>query len=211
MIVDNPQDFLWIALQELEKYLIIEEKYFSFSSYSPLTKVIQKSLHQCGWKYFSDTSAAAAVISFRSLLHPTDPSFTLIKGGNILDLRFSRLSSLWKDMRKNSPASSLMTTIAFGRKRPFLPSGQWASVYGDGKQMDRLSLKKTLHKTYNTNAGQVQVRIKDGMAWVLDSSCRHKICRLSSPASFAGETIICAPNRFLLKIERSHRVDTSIG
>lgn len=211
MIADNPQDFLWIVLQELEKCLHIEEKNFSLSSSSPLGQSVIESLRKIGWKYVLDSSSATSVISFHPLFHPADPSFTLIKEGNIVDVRLHRLASLWKFMRKNRPSSSLMTEVALGNKKTFFPSAQWVSVYGDGKRMDRLSLRKNLQKTYHTYAGQVDLGIKDGTVRVLDSSCRNKICCLTSPASLSGETIICAPNRFLLKIERSQYVDTSIG
>lgn len=211
MITDFPQDFLWIILQALEKYHLMEEKSFSLSGHSPCDKAIQKSLRTRGWKYLPDPERAAVVLSFQLLLQPAAPSFTLIKGGNILDIRSLGLDSLWKTMRKDCLSSSLMTMVSFDKKRAALPIGRWASVCADGKHLDSLSLKKNIIKSYQTKSGQVIVRIKGGKASVLESSCVHKVCCLSAPASFTGEHIICAPNRFLLKIDRSHLVDTSIG
>ena len=211
LITDSPQNYLWSILQTLEKYYLLEEKSFSLSGHSPCDGAIQKSLHIRGWKYLPDPDRAVAVLSFQLLLQPAAPSFTLIKGVNILDLRSFGLDSLWKTMRKESLNSSLMTTVSLGKKSPVLPIGRWVSVCADGRHLDSLSLRKNIIKSYQTKSGQVIVRIKGGKASVSESSCVHKVCCLSAPAYFTGERIICAPNRFLLKIDRSHLVDTSIG
>lgn len=211
LITNNPQDFLWILLQILEKFHSIKDKRFSFISSSPLTEPIEKSLYAGGWKRIHNSMLPSVVISFQSLLQPAAPSFTMIKERNILDIRSSGLYSLWKEMRKGGQRSSLATIASFYKKKPFLTSGQWVSIYKEGKQLDSLSLKKTTTKTYDTKTGFVTVKIKGGKASATDSSCLHKVCCSSPPASLSGEHIICAPNYFLLKIERSPLVDTSIG
>lgn len=211
LITDNPQDPLDIILRKLEKFHFMKDRNFSFSSFSPFNEPIQRSLQARGWKYLPDYKVASAVISFQSLLHHASPSFTLIKDGSILDIRCLGLDSLWKNMRKESQNSSLTTIASFGKQSPFLSLGHWVSIYADGKQLDSLSLKKNVKKSFYTKKGFVTVMIKGGKASVLESSCRHKVCCSSTPASLAGEHIICAPNRFLLKIDRSSLVDTSIG
>ena len=211
MITDCPQSYLWVILQTLEKYFLLDEKSFSFSSHSPCDEAIQKSLHTRGWSHLPDPERAVVALSFQPLLQPTAPSFAFIRGTNILDIRSLGLDSLWKTMRKDSLSSSLMTMVSLGKKRPVLPIGRWAFVYADGKHLDSLSLKKNIIKSYQTKSGQVIVRIIGGKASVLESSCLHKVCCLSSPAYFTGQNIICAPNHFLLKIDRSPLVDTSIG
>ncbi len=211
LITDNPQDLLWIILQKLEKFHFMKERDFYFSGPSPFNEPIQRSLHARGWKYLHDSMCTSVVISFQSLLLPTAPSFTLIKEGDILDIRSLGLDSLWKNMRKDSQRSSLTTIASFGKRSPFLTFGHWVSIYSDGKQLDSLSLNKNITKSYHTKTGFVTVRVKGGKASVLESSCLHKVCCSSAPASLSGEHIICAPNRFLLKIDRSSLVDTSIG
>lgn len=211
MITDSPQDFLWIILQELEKHHLIEERSFSFSGSSAFEKAIYKSLLQKGWIYYPDPLKTSFILSSQLLLHSVNPSFTFIKDGNVLDIRSRNLSSLWKGMQKDGHRSSLVTIACFNTKRRSLPRGRWASVYVYGRQVDRLSLKKKTSKTYLTKQGNVAVEAEGGQAKVSESSCSQKICCLSAPASFCGERIICAPNHFLLEIERSSFVDTSIG
>lgn len=211
MITDSPQDFLWVILQELEKHHLIEERSFSFSGSSACEKAIHKSLLQKGWIYYPDPIKASFILSSRLLLHRINPSFTFIKDGNILDIRSRNLSSLWKGMQEDGHRSSLITIACFNTKRQSFPSGHWASVFVDGRQVDRLPLKKKTFKTYLTKQGSVAVEVEGGQAKVSESSCSQKICCLSAPASLCGERIICAPNHFLLEIERSSYVDTSIG
>jgi hypothetical protein len=89
--------------------------------------------------------------------------------------------------------------------------GKSISIFNQGKKTDSLSLDKNSIKSYRARQGRITVTVNNRRAWVTDSSCRHKICCLTPPISFAGERIICAPNRFLVEIDRTSLIDTSIG
>lgn len=211
LISDSPQDYLWIILQELRNYHRIEDKSFSFSGSSLCHKAIWESLTQRGWKYSPNNTKSGLVLSSSFLNHKAFPSFTFVKGGNILDIRSHKLASLWEDMRKRSASASLLTTASFNEKTAPLLKGSRVCFYLDGHRVDSLSLNKKAQKTYLTKNGHVSVKIESGKVRVIESSCAQKICCLSKPISSAGDRIICAPNRFLLEIERTSLVDTAIG
>jgi hypothetical protein len=139
------------------------------------------------------------------------PSFTLIREGKIWDIRSRKLYSLWREMNKNQRRSSCLTIASF-KSTPSHPlSGKYVSVYKEGSKIEMISLEENVTRSYRTRGGKITLRVKDGKAWVPESSCRHKICLHSPSVSFAGERIICVPNHFLLEIKGSRYIDTSIG
>jgi hypothetical protein len=46
---------------------------------------------------------------------------------------------------------------------------------------------------------------------VVESPCRHQICRCTPPILVPGERIICAPNHLFLEIQGAPGLDTVIG
>jgi hypothetical protein len=114
-------------------------------------------------------------------------------------------------MPRQHPPSSLITTLSVERTHDTSTGQLLASIFVEGFNKDRLPLNMNTEKTYSCHNGKVSVRVYNGKAWVKDSSCRQKICLLSSPASAQGDRIICAPNHFLLEIQGSRLIDTVIG
>jgi hypothetical protein len=45
------------------------------------------------------------------------------------------------------------------------------------------------------------VEIKDGMVTVTEASCRNQVCVKHSPVSRSGESIVCLPNRLVVRID----------
>ncbi|MFP4081319.1 MAG: NusG domain II-containing protein [Candidatus Aminicenantes bacterium] len=152
-------------------------------------------------------------ISFRffRLHRKVHPSFTFTQGGKILDIRHQKLASLWRHMKMKENGSPFLFMASFSSHKNISHPGTSVSVYADGRRVDCLSLQKNTIKLYSTPKGEVRVRVERGRAGIVESSCDHKICCLSPPVSLAGERIICAPNHFLIKINPSPFVDTSIG
>jgi hypothetical protein len=114
-------------------------------------------------------------------------------------------------MNSAEPPSDSLTIASFCATRQPPVQGRTAAIYIDGKKRAALALGKNQTRRLDSPGGEVVVGIEGGRAAVLDSTCRHKICRSSFPASLAGERIVCAPNRFLLKIEGPRFVDTVTG
>jgi hypothetical protein len=211
IISDDPQLFTPLILNELENFSLPSSGNFTFLDSHPHEKEFKRVLFHRGWRYVQEPSHADLTLSFSQLRRKAFPSFTLVRDGRIWDIRTWKLNSLWKEMNQNHKPSSWFTTASFRRRQSGLFSGEFVSIYKDGHKIEKISLKENITESFRTKGGKITIKVKDAKAWVLDSSCRHKICIYSPPVSLAGERIICAPNHFLLEIQSAHSVDTAIG
>jgi hypothetical protein len=211
LIADNPELFFPLILEELHNYVANCGHSFAFLNSHPEENDLRRILTQAGLTYVQRPIQADLTLSFRPLHNKTLPSFTLIREGRIWDIRSRKLYSLWRDMNKNHMPSSSLTIASFKSRQSRSFSGEYVSVFKDGRKTEMISLEENVTKSYSTRGGEITFRVKDRKAWVSESSCRHKICLSSPPVSFAGERIICAPNHFLLEIQGSRYIDTSIG
>ncbi len=210
IISDTPHLFLPLLLRELKSFQRITDRTFAFSTDHPQAKEIKRTLQREGWRLASRASSPELSLSFHILSQPSSPSFTMMKNGRILDLRSRHLLSLWKEMNP-CPPSSLLTVLTPQQIGTSGQPGNFVSIYMDGIKKEKLSLYRDMISSFRTERGQVIVIVEKGKAWVVSSSCRHKICCSVPPVSLSGERIICAPNHFLLEVSRSYFVDTSIG
>ncbi len=211
LIADNPEEFFPLILEELHDYVANCGHRFSFLNSHPKENELRRILSHRGLTHAQEPFQADMTLSF-SLLHKKNlPSFTLIKEGKIWDIRSRQLYSLWRKMNKDHMPSSCLTVASFKSRqsRPF--SGEYVSVYKDGGKEEMISLEENITRSYRTRGGKITLRVEDRKTWILESPCRHKICLSSPPVSLAGERIICAPNHFLLEIQGSRYIDTSIG
>ncbi|MGB8951886.1 MAG: NusG domain II-containing protein [Candidatus Aminicenantales bacterium] len=211
LISDNSHRVVPTLLEELTGVGLIKGKSFDFLSVHPEAEEIKKSLVHSGWKPLPSSSPADISIAFRLLHHPVPPSFTLIKEGQIVEIRTHRLLALWTEINRNERPSSCLTTLSMAKVRPRLQPGVFATISLQGKTVDKISLERDIQKTYLTKNGNLSVVVKSGKAEVASSSCPQKVCVSSPPVSLAGERIICVPNHFLLQIEGPHLFDTIIG
>jgi hypothetical protein len=210
LVSDNPHQILPLLLEEMKKYGLNYEKKFAFLNSYPNEKQMTQELQRQGWIFSPLHTDSDLSISFRSLKHKIRPSFTMAKEGGIWDIRSKRLLSLWKQINKEGPLSSCLT-IAYIRGSKPRYAGKSFSVFSQGQRIDSLALNVNRTKLYKGKAGEIVISVNNGKVWVNESSCRHKICCLTPPIAYAGERIICAPNRLLVEIDRSSLVDTSIG
>ena len=211
VIADSPQLFLPSLLRELQNYGLISGHAFTLLNSHPEERNIKRILAQKGWSFVSKYPQASLSLSFSLLLQQAFPSFTLIKNGRVWDIRSKRLYSLWKEMFNYHSPSFWLTTVSFKSERIDPSPGSFVSLYLDGQKVEKLSLKYDFFKSFKKKKGNISVVFENGKAWVSESSCPHKICLFSPPVSLAGERIICAPNHFLLEVQRSHSIDTIIG
>lgn len=211
LIEDNPQLFIPFILEELHKFNVTSGHNFTFQHSHHKENSLKQTLSQKGWKYVQRASLADLTFSFSHLYQKASPSFTLIKNGRIWDIRSRKLRTLWREMNENHNRSSCLTIASF-KARQIRPSrGEFISVYQNGHKTRRILLKENLTESFGTEKGKVTVRVKSGEVWIVESSCPHKICTYSAPISLAGERIICAPNHFLLEIQRNPSIDATIG
>lgn len=211
LIGDDPQLFLPIILEELQKFGVIHSRNFTFLNSHHKESGLKHRLCQNGWRFVQRPSQADLTLNFSYLRYDASSSFTLIRDGRIWDIRSWKLRTIWREMYENCKTSSCLTTASFETRPLNHLSGEFISVYKDGRKIEKILLGENVTESFRAKNGRIKVRVKDQKAWVVESSCRHKICTYSSPVSLAGERIICAPNHFLLEIERNRSVDTIIG
>lgn len=211
LISDKPQIILPSLLENLGKLKSISGRKFAFSSDHPQKRTLIQTFERRGWVYGHPSSQSYMSLSFHPLQHPTPASFTLVRSGQILDIRSRRLRSLWKEMNSSHASSSCLTIASLRTDTTSWTAGESVRIYRDGWRADDLSLKKDRVLSFQARRGSLIVKIQGGKAWIPESSCRHKICCLTPSISFAGERIVCAPNHFLVEIRGPGMVDTVIG
>jgi hypothetical protein len=211
LIGEEPHLFISPLLEGILKYSSSEGRTFAFLNPHPDEKGLIGALSKKGWGFIREPLFANLSFSFSHLRHKASPSFTLLKEGRICDIRSQKLYPHWRDMNTNHEPSSCLTIASLKNNPAGHTARESVSIYKNGRKVEVLSLKKNTTQTFRTQDGKVTARIEDGKAWVSESSCRHKICLYSPPVSLAGERIVCAPNHFLLEIQRSGSIDTIIG
>jgi hypothetical protein len=214
LISEEPQMFLPLLLQQIQEYSPNspnEGRTFTFLNPHPRENGIKKTLSEKGWRFVHKPGSAHMILSFSPLLNKALPSFTLVRNGRIRDIRSRKVHSIWQEMNENHEPSSCLTIASLKTKISVPSPGKFVSMYREEQKIETLSLEENGEKSFKTRGGRITVQIAGGKVWVTESSCRHKICLYSPPISLAGERIICAPNHFLLEIERSSAIDTVIG
>ena len=93
--------------------------------------------------------------------------------------------------------------IAFG-------SGGYAVVVQDGKEVATYPLNVDTSVTINSPTGFNTLVIKDGKADVTDADCPDKLCVNQHSISYDGETIVCLPNKLVVKIVSEVESDVDI-
>jgi len=211
LIEDSPHKFIIPILEEIKELGLMNGKSFAFLTSPAQAEELERILNKNHWSYVSKNSQADIYFSFSLLKHPAPSSFTLIKDGQIADIRTQNLFLLWQEMNQKKNFSSFLTIASYKKPLPNSQSGSSASIHIDGKKIDRISLKKNFLKSYSTKNGRLTVVAESGKAWIQASTCPQKVCVSSAPISLPGERIICVPNRFLLEVEGPRFLDTIIG
>jgi len=87
----------------------------------------------------------------------------------------------------------------------FLPKNHasMVNIYYDGVLEKELSLTKDQDFEFY----ELIIRIKDGKVSVISSNCQDHLCEKTNPISKAGESIICLPNKIVIKISGKSEVD----
>lgn len=211
LISDKPQIILPSLLDNLGRLKSISGRKFSFSCDHPQKRALIQVFKRNGWAHVPPSSQSSMSLSFHPLQRLTPASFTLVRSGQILDIRSHGLRSLWQEMNSNHASSVCLTIASLRTGAASLTAGESVRIYKDGRRADDLSLNKDRVLSFQAKKGSIIVKIQRGKVWVPESSCRHRICCLTSPISITGERIVCAPNHFLVEIRGPRMVDTVIG
>ncbi len=54
---------------------------------------------------------------------------------------------------------------------------------------------------FSTDLGENEIEVKDGKVKMINADCRDHICLYESPIEYNNESIICLPNKLVVKIE----------
>jgi hypothetical protein len=73
-----------------------------------------------------------------------------------------------------------------------------ASIYHDGRLIERVSLKPDREMTLEE--GKMVIQIKDGKVRVLKSDCPRQVCLRVGWISHSGESITCVPFKTVIEI-----------
>ena len=211
LISDNPQAHLLSILKHMGSWYTAGRGKYTILDGHPRKNALSDVLEASRWTQASSLQSAGLIVSFRPLRHPAPPSFALVRKGRILDIRKKELYSLWMEMNGKNPTSSCMTIASLQVRQPSHVPGTFVRVFQDGHVVGTFSVKKRRIKTFETEGGKVTIKIEQGTASILSSSCRNKICCSALPVSSPGERIVCAPNHFLLEMGGPGSIDTIIG
>lgn len=82
----------------------------------------------------------------------------------------------------------------------------------DGKIYKEVELKENTHLDIdiNTQYGDNEVHIENGEVQMFESDCKDKICMKMGKISLTGDSIICLPNRLMVKIVEDKPSDESL-
>lgn len=90
-------------------------------------------------------------------------------------------------------------------------SGGYAVVVQEGKEIASYPLSEDITVTFHSpNGGYNTLVIKDGKADVTEADCPDKLCVNQHSISFNGETIVCLPNKLVVKIVSGEEADVDI-
>ncbi|MCR5153554.1 MAG: NusG domain II-containing protein [Lachnospiraceae bacterium] len=86
--------------------------------------------------------------------------------------------------------------------------GAVAVVYINSEKVAEYSLGKNASYTFESyNGGSNVLVIEDGYVYVSDASCPDRICVHHRKINKNGQSIVCLPNRFVVKIENGKEAE----
>jgi hypothetical protein len=93
-----------------------------------------------------------------------------------------------------------LTAASFLAKNVFASEGSLVIVELQGAAVFKSDLAENRKLIVNGAHGEVRIQVNGGKVAVVEAQCPNKICVRMGWRSLAGESIICVPNRVLVKI-----------
>jgi hypothetical protein len=79
--------------------------------------------------------------------------------------------------------------------------GRYAEVLQNGVLIRTVELSKDQEFTVTASGGAYnKIRVKDGKIAVVEASCPDKICIHQGAVSSSAKTIVCLPNKLVIKV-----------
>lgn len=102
----------------------------------------------------------------------------------------------------------VMTALLFLGLFVFKKEGKLVVVSVDSVEVASFSLDKDLvYEIEGYNGGRNTLVIKDGVAYVKDSTCPDHLCEYMGKISKVGQSVICLPNRVVVEIRGSKNAE----
>jgi hypothetical protein len=95
----------------------------------------------------------------------------------------------------------ILTVLSFPVIKHFQHEGKLVVIEVDGKLVGNFSLGEDRLIPVDGKLGTTRVEIVGNGVRVLDSPCPHKLCVKSGSISRSGETLVCLPNRVVIRIK----------
>lgn len=93
-----------------------------------------------------------------------------------------------------------ITAASFGVKNVLASEGSLVMVEIGGNVVYKGEVSENRKVTVTGKFGDVRIQIREGRVGVVSADCPNKVCVRTGWRSLAGESIICVPNRVLVKI-----------
>lgn len=87
----------------------------------------------------------------------------------------------------------------------------YVEVYSEGKLYKKLPLNKNSEEisfTINNELGENVIEIDKGQVKIIDADCPDQICVKAHAIGKSGESIICLPNKLVVKITGEGKQET---
>ncbi len=83
----------------------------------------------------------------------------------------------------------------------FKEKGTYVVVVNDQKEVATYSIEENIEIKLSFEDDKYNILvIKDGYAYIKDATCKDHICVKHNKISMVGETIVCLPNKIVIKI-----------
>lgn len=100
----------------------------------------------------------------------------------------------------------LVVAIVFSVVFALSPKGEYAEVFVDGKLVETLYLNNAA----TTEVEGVVIVVADGEIFVASADCPDKLCVAHSAISEKGSSIICLPNKVVIRVNGKSQTDAII-
>ena len=108
-------------------------------------------------------------------------------------------------------AAVIFAAAAFFAARFLFPGGDTVNVTVDGREKAIMHLSQNGEVFVEGPAGGLTVKVENGRVFVTQAHCPDKLCQKMHSVGSGGGSIICLPNRCVVKVEREGGADAVTG
>ena len=86
-------------------------------------------------------------------------------------------------------------------------TGSTVEIYESGELVHTINLSKNESYFYEVASGNNTITVKDGVAYIEDSTCSDQLCVKIGAIKDSGKQIVCLPNRLRVVITGEGGID----